>query len=314
VIERALANQWEWTATRFVRYPYDAERDDPLAGGATVEVRGGQTGECAAAADRRAVPCAGEPDDRARVSRRLEGRRAGAAELRLVRRPASAPAAREIRVELKRGVLEAGEVARLHRFLWEWSASARPRALQVAVQDSVSCPFLDLLDDIDIDMHEVEIVSDPAVPEHQVVLRVHPDRDYRNERGRVSCGDTSIEILDALCFEGDRLLRSSEAIVSAIASSLNGNPNIRKVEIGAYVANGTADALRVSQRRAEVVRARLIAEGVAAGRLVARGHGPDTTDVGSGQLQRGVLLSKGTCASGGRVETLILERGDGAQK
>jgi len=309
VLEHALANQWEWTATQFAPYPYDAVRDDPLAKGATVEVRGGQVGDCDESGDRRATACASAPDDRARVSRRFEGRRAGAAELRLVRAPAGAPVARELRVELVGGELESHELARLHRFLWDWSAGARPRALLIAARTQVSCTFMGALEGIDT--HEVEIVLDPALPESQIVLRAHPDPDYRNERGRVVCGATSIEILDPLCFDGDRLLRSSDRIIASLATTLAGNPSIRKVEIGVYVANGTADPLRASQRRAEVVRARLISEGVAAERLVARGHGAEGERGESAQRQRDILLSNGgTCASGGRVETTILERSE----
>jgi len=308
VIERALANQWEWTATRFAPYPYDAERDDPLASGTTVEVRGGQLGNCDEASDRRATACAADPDDRARISRRFEGRRAGAAELRLVRAPASAPAARELRVDLVRGQLESREIARLHRFLWDWSALARPRALLVASRTEVNCTFLGELGGID--MHEVDVVRDQTVPDQQILLRVHPDPGYHNEDGRVVCGETSIEILDAMCFDGDRLQRSSDGIVVALANSLVGNPSIRKVEIGVYVAAGTPDPLATSQRRAELVRARLISEGVAAARLIARGYGADAARGGSAQLQRDALLSSATCATGGHVETLILERSE----
>jgi hypothetical protein len=122
------------------------------------------------------------------------------------------------------------------------------------------------------------------------------------------CGETSIEILDAMCFEGERLLRSSDPIVASIARTLDGNPSIRKVEIGVYVAAGTPDPLPLSQRRAEIERARLISEGVAAARLIARGYGADSARGGSAQLQRDALLSHASCASGGHVETLILER------
>jgi hypothetical protein len=142
---------------------------------------------------------------------------------------------------------------------------------------------------------------------------VHPDPGYHNEDGRVVCGETSIEILDAMCFDGDRLQRSSDGIVVALANSLVGNPSIRKVEIGVYVAAGTPDPLATSQRRAELVRARLISEGVAATRLIARGYGADAARGGSAQLQRDALLSSATCATGGHVETLILERSTQSQ-
>ena len=86
---------------------------------------------------------------------------------------------------------------------------------------------------------------------------------------------------------------SARAILMDVAESLVVNPDIR-VEIAGHTDNTGTRSLnrRLSQARAESVRAYLIEHGIAGDRLVARGYGPDrpvapnTTVAGRAQNRR----------------------------
>src|SRR5437016_3853294 len=84
-------------------------------------------------------------------------------------------------------------------------------------------------------------------------------------------------ILRGVTFEtGKSALRpESYTILDIVTGSLTGNPEIR-IEIAGYTDNtGTAAVnTRLSQARAEAVRAYLVNKGVALERMVARGYGP----------------------------------------
>src|SRR5262249_20962605 len=158
----------------------------------------------------------------------------------------------------------ARDVAKLHRFVVD-----NPGALSVRVHGKLGCLFYGALPIID--HHAIEIVDDDTLPADSAEIRRHPNPKFWGP-GHVVCTDTSIEILDVLCFDSDdHLTRSSDPLIGAIADTLAGNVSIKKVEIGAFTAFGTADALASSERRATVVRARLIAAGIAPARLVATG-------------------------------------------
>jgi len=83
-------------------------------------------------------------------------------------------------------------------------------------------------------------------------------------------------ILRGVTFETGRAVLQLESftVLNIVAQSLVANPAIR-IEIAGYT-DGTGSAatnLRLSQARAEVVRAYLVSKGVAPGRMVARGYG-----------------------------------------
>ena len=83
-------------------------------------------------------------------------------------------------------------------------------------------------------------------------------------------------ILRGVTFETGRAVLQLESftVLNIVAQSLVANPAIR-IEIAGYT-DGTgspATNLRLSQARAEVVRAYLVSKGVAPGRMVARGYG-----------------------------------------
>jgi outer membrane protein OmpA-like peptidoglycan-associated protein len=85
-------------------------------------------------------------------------------------------------------------------------------------------------------------------------------------------------VLEGVYFETGKatLKPESQAALNRVAESLEGNPEVT-VEIGGYTDNtgSRATNLRLSMARASAVRDYLISKGVAAGRMTAKGYGPD---------------------------------------
>ncbi len=102
-------------------------------------------------------------------------------------------------------------------------------------------------------------------------------------------------ILRGVTFETGKsaLKPESFTVLDIVAQSLNANPDIR-IEIGGYTDNtgATATNLRLSQARADAVRAHLGSKGVAPDRMVAKGYGAatpiatNTTPTGRAQNRR----------------------------
>src|SRR5436190_1691638 len=102
-------------------------------------------------------------------------------------------------------------------------------------------------------------------------------------------------ILRGVMFETGKsaLKPESFTVLDIVAQSLNGNPDIR-IEIAGYTDHTGSDAtnLRLSQARADAVRAYLGSKGVAPGRMVAKGYGAanpiatNTTAAGRAQNRR----------------------------
>lgn len=106
-------------------------------------------------------------------------------------------------------------------------------------------------------------------------------------------------ILEGVNFETNKaeLRPESRAILDRVAESLKGYPELMVEVQGHTDSRGSADLNRkLSQARAETVRDYLIANGVAASRLTARGYGPgmpaadNTTDAGRAKNRRVELL------------------------
>jgi len=102
-------------------------------------------------------------------------------------------------------------------------------------------------------------------------------------------------ILRGVTFEVGKSALKSESftILDIVAASLVANPDIR-IEIAGHTDNtgSAATNTRLSQSRAEAVRAYLASKGVAPGRMVAKGYGPsvpvapNTTAAGRAQNRR----------------------------
>jgi OOP family OmpA-OmpF porin len=102
-------------------------------------------------------------------------------------------------------------------------------------------------------------------------------------------------VLEGVNFEINKAVLTGEAraILDRVAESLRDNPEVR-VEVAGHTdaTGGRALNRRLSQARAESVRAYLVEQGVAADRLTARGYGPDepvapnTTAAGRAQNRR----------------------------
>ncbi len=73
------------------------------------------------------------------------------------------------------------------------------------------------------------------------------------------------------------ILDISKPVLDGVAKTLNEHPEVRKLRIEGHSDSvGNAEYNRkLSQRRAEAVRAYLIEQGVAEDRLTAVGYGPD---------------------------------------
>jgi outer membrane protein OmpA-like peptidoglycan-associated protein len=106
----------------------------------------------------------------------------------------------------------------------------------------------------------------------------------RAERGappppRVVLTPSSIQIMDKVQFElgSDKLLEISFPLLDEVARVLAENEQIEVIQIEGHTdsTGGAARNRELSKLRAESVREYLIGKGIAKGRMVAKGFGPD---------------------------------------
>ena len=111
-----------------------------------------------------------------------------------------------------------------------------------------------------------------------------------------------IALTEAVAFDADRvrLRRHARRMFAEVAAILHAHPSLRLIQIEGYTDDrGDLEAnLRISQHRAEIVRAFLIARGVAEHRLRAVGYG-SARPIGDNRSERGRELNR-------RVELRIL--------
>ena len=97
------------------------------------------------------------------------------------------------------------------------------------------------------------------------------------QRGRVVVTETTTTILDVVEFSPGTatLCASSRPTLDAVAETLRGNPSIELLEVQSHMRDTGDDAasLALSEQRAAVVMAYLVAAGVEQTRLVAQGYG-----------------------------------------
>jgi len=123
-----------------------------------------------------------------------------------------------------------------------------------------------------------------AVPAHEAAWQEYVPERCRDEEGnaapgcrtrRIVTSSTSIEILDSVAFAGNtaELAPQSFRTLDHVAATLIANPSILVIEV-----RGHSDSLlhpheraELAQKRAEVVAAYLIAQGVAASRVTTYG-------------------------------------------
>lgn len=97
-------------------------------------------------------------------------------------------------------------------------------------------------------------------------------------RGRMTVTETTVEVIDYVYFEpgSSEVGEDQNATLDAVASTLEQNKGITKVEVQGFADASEADPTALSQARAEAVLASLVSKGTAAERLVAKGYATDT--------------------------------------
>ncbi len=99
------------------------------------------------------------------------------------------------------------------------------------------------------------------------------------ESSRAKVTKAKIEILDKVYFDTNKatIQPTSFGILGEVAALLDANPDVKKIRIEGHTDNrGAADDNReLSQARADAVKAWLVAQGIAAGRMDSVGYGED---------------------------------------
>jgi outer membrane protein OmpA-like peptidoglycan-associated protein len=165
-------------------------------------------------------------------------------------------------------------------------------------QDSDGCP------DPDNDNDRIPDKLDKC-PNEPETYNGYQDEDGCPDKGRVIVHQGNIEILDKIYFETDKAIIKPESfpILDAIAGTLQGNPDIKLVEIQGHADERGSDEhnLQLTDDRAHSVMKYLVDKGVDAGRLIAKGYG-ETKPIATGH-------NEAAWAKNRRVEFVIQQRG-----
>ena len=165
-------------------------------------------------------------------------------------------------------------------------------------EDADGCP------DADNDRDRI-LDRDDQCPSDPEIYNGREDEDGCPDRGRVIVEESQIVILDKIYFaRGSSELQARRLpIIDAIAATLNGNPQITRVELSGHVADDESDAWALSAARAAALRAALVARGVAADRLIVRPLGA-TQPIAAGTTTSARERNR-------RAELQIVETSDG---
>lgn len=119
--------------------------------------------------------------------------------------------------------------------------------------------------------------KDDACPAEKGAPDKDPTKNGCPKSVRVS--DNEIIILEQVQFDTGKatIKNESNALLDEVGQVFSQHPEINKVEVQGHTDNRGAAAMnkKLSQSRADAVRKALIARGIAAERLVAKGYGPD---------------------------------------
>jgi OOP family OmpA-OmpF porin len=137
-------------------------------------------------------------------------------------------------------------------------------------QDQDGCP------DPDNDQDRILDVND-SCPNDPETYNGFEDEDGCPDRGSVIIEDNQIVILEKIYFETDSavILQKSYPIIDAVAATMNGNPQIAKIEVQGHADERSSDEynIRLTRDRAASVVEALIQRGVAPERLRSGGYG-----------------------------------------
>jgi outer membrane protein OmpA-like peptidoglycan-associated protein len=139
-----------------------------------------------------------------------------------------------------------------------------------AFDDADGCPDLD-------NDHDNILDTDDQCPDVPEVFNGTDDEDGCPDEGQVIFEGNSLIILDKIYFETNsaQILPRSFAILDAVAATLNGNPQIRLLEVQGHADERGNDAhnLQLTQDRAASVVEALVERRVLRGRLRSAGYG-----------------------------------------
>ena len=139
-----------------------------------------------------------------------------------------------------------------------------------AFEDEDGCPDLDNDNDRILDV-------DDQCPEEPENYNGNEDEDGCPDEGMITFEGNSMVVLEKIYFETNsaQIQERSFAILDAIAATLNGNPQIRLIEVQGHADERGSDShnLRLTQDRAASVVEALAQRGVDRSRLRSAGYG-----------------------------------------
>lgn len=164
-------------------------------------------------------------------------------------------------------------------------------------QDEDGCP------DADNDNDGVADADDQC-PDQREVFNGVDDDDGCPDEGRVVIDKESIKIMDKIYFDTGKatIQAKSGSLLDEIAAVIKGNPDLLKIRIEGHTDSVGSDItnLRLSQARADSVKAALSQRGVEAGRLDAAGFG-EMRPIAGNDNEKGRAQNR-------RVEFIIVDR------